>query len=154
MCIVLVLLTYVYGNERFQKRKFCKKLPLFSATLHVQTSVWTEIFKQLQRNYLILYTDQIPLHFLINFSIVILPFVPIYSCGLVHTLWKLHEQDYLWFGKKCESASNYILLCVISFLHAVHTSSAYLDLFYSQRSHQSTIRCLACNKLKVPGMQV
>lgn len=34
-----------------------------------------------------------------------LTFVPIYSCRVVQILNKIHEQEFLWFGKKYEAAS-------------------------------------------------
>jgi len=40
------------------------------AKFHVQTSVWTESFKQLHRHYFMLELDQIPLNFLLNFPFI------------------------------------------------------------------------------------
>jgi hypothetical protein len=39
-----------------------------------------------------------------------------------------------------------MLLFITSLLHAVHISSGYLDLFYTQCTDQITVRSVACNK--------
>jgi hypothetical protein len=62
-----------------------KSVPFFNSFLcqfYVQSSVWTESFKQLHRKYLILDSNQIPLYFLLHFFFHILIFVPIY-CSMV-----------------------------------------------------------------------
>jgi hypothetical protein len=40
---------------------------------------------------------------------------------------------------------------IISTLHAVHTSSGYLDLFYAHCTDQNTVRSVAWNKLCQEG---
>ena len=41
-----------------------------------------------------------------------------------------------------------ILLCVPSLLHAVHTSSGYMDLFYTHCTDQITVCSVACSKME------
>jgi hypothetical protein len=47
--------------------------------------------------------------------------------------------------------TSYMPLCIISQLHAVHTSSGYLDLFYAHCAEQMAVRSVACNKLEISG---
>jgi len=70
---------------------------IFCAKFHVQTSGWTECFKQVHRHYLILDSNQIPLNFLLHFSFHILKFVPIYTCAVVKEFCKLQEKESLGF---------------------------------------------------------
>ena len=70
---------------------------IFCAKFHVQTSGWTECFKQVHRHYLILDSNQIPLNFLLHFSFHIPKFVPVYSCAVVKKLCKLQENKSLGF---------------------------------------------------------
>jgi len=52
----------------------------------VQSSGWTERFKQVHRHYLALDSDQIPLNFLLQFSFDYLIFLSMFCCALVQTL--------------------------------------------------------------------
>jgi len=47
-----------------------------------------------------------------------------------------------------------ILTLISTVLHAFHTLSEYLDLFYAHCNHQNTVRSVACRKLEVSGKQV
>jgi hypothetical protein len=97
---------------------------------------------------------QIPLYFILHFPLGNLTFVTIYCCAVVQTLSYLHEHKFLWFGKKCVSSSDKLmLLWIILLLHAVHRQNGYMYLFNAQCTHQITVRSVACNKLEVSERQ-
>jgi hypothetical protein len=113
---------------------YCAKRPL-------QNSGGSERFKQVDRHYLILDSDQILLSFLFRFSFVILTHTPIYCCEVGHTVHKQSAQTRIplirvemWDSFRQVAAFNSgrnvrqlptscCLLCIISLLHAVHTWS-------------------------------
>ena len=117
--------------------------------------MWTESFKQTHRHYFMFDTDQIPLNFLLNF-----PLISYHSHIYIVVDWYTHygnctntNSSDLWSNVN-QYQTSCILLYIISLLHALHTSSGYLDLFYAHCTHQSTVRSLACNILEVSGRQV
>ena len=75
------------------------------AKFHVQTSGWTELFKQVQRHYLILDPDHILYNYLLRFSFDVLIFLPIYCCAVGQIESKLQEHEFFWFEKKRDSTS-------------------------------------------------
>jgi len=56
--------------------------------------------------YFIQDSDQIPLYFLLNFSLGNLTVAPIYCCALLQILNEFHGQEILWLEKNCESRSD------------------------------------------------
>ena len=58
----------------------------FDYKFHVQSSGWTEGFKQVQRHSLVLNCNKIILNFIFRFHFNNIIFVPIYSCPVVQTL--------------------------------------------------------------------
>ena len=59
-----------------------------------------------------------------------------------------------WGRNLSQHQTRYIVLCMFSLLHAVQTSSGYLDLFYAHCTHHITLLSVARNNLKVSGRQV
>jgi hypothetical protein len=49
------------------------------------------------------------------FPLINLTFVNTYCCALVQTSSKLHDHEFLWFWKKCQSASDKLLAAVYKF---------------------------------------
>jgi hypothetical protein len=71
---------------------------------------------------MILDSHEILLNFVFHFPFGNLIFAPIYCCTVLQTFRWLHEQDFFYFGKKCDSASDKPNAAVNNFvLHAVHT---------------------------------
>jgi hypothetical protein len=124
-------------------------LCFFFVKFNVQTSCWTEHFKQYLRLYLVLGKVQIHLHVQLHISFDFLTCVPIYCCAVVQTCTSRNRKSSNLGIKVSHHQKSHTLLCIISLLHAVHTSSGYLDLFYAQCTDQITVRSVACSKLKV-----
>jgi hypothetical protein len=138
------IMEFVFKSEKFFFYSSCAKF-------HLQSSGRTEDFKQAHRQTLVLDSDQIPLIFLLHFSFHILKFLPIYCCAVVQTLSKMHQHEFPWFGRNVSQHQiSCTLLCIISLLRAVHTSSGYVDLFYAHCTDLMTVCSWACNELEVP----
>ena len=135
-------------GRRFQISKIF--LASSFAKFHIQTSGCTEYFKQVHRQSLLLDSDQIPLNFLLHFFFDILKFVPINSCAVVQKLNKLHEQEFFWFGKDCQSASDKLHAALYNFTATCSSPIQWIsDLFYTHCTHQITVCSLPCNELEV-----
>jgi hypothetical protein len=86
-----------------------------------------------------------------KYSFPILTFIHIYVyCVMGHLLVKYENKICSDLGRYVsQQETSKILLYVISFLHAVHTSRGCLDTLH--RTYHSTLHSLACNKLEVSG---
>jgi len=74
---------------------------------------------------------------------------------MVQILSKLHEHEFSYSGRNLsQHQTSSQLLCIISLLRPVRTSSGYLDLFYAHCTHQITVRSVACDKLGVSERQL
>ena len=77
-----------------------------------------------------------------------LKFIPKYSCAVVQTLSKLHGNEFFWFGKKCDPASDKLHAALYKLtLTWISTCSGYLDSFCEIGTHQITLRSLTINEL-------
>jgi len=79
-----------------------------------------------------------------DFSFDILKFLAISSGLVTEDLSKRHINLFI-----SQHQTSYILLCIRSLLHAVHTSSGYRDSFYAHCTNQRTVGPLTCNKLEL-----
>jgi len=75
--------------------------------------------------------SKVPLNFPLGFCFNILTFVPIYSCAVVQTINKLHEHEFLWFGRNVsQHQTGRLLLLTISELrqltHEVDTRTVFM----------------------------
>ena len=86
------------------------------------------------------------LKFPVLLSFDIQTFVPIYCYAVVQILSNLHEHEYsAYYTIVNQYQTSCMLLCIISLLHTVHTSSAYLNLFYAHCSLEITVCSIFCN---------
>jgi hypothetical protein len=65
----------------------------------------------------------IPFNFLLRFSFDILTFVVMCPRLVTQALSKVHQQEYFWFGKKCESGLDKLhsALCTFTVIGSSHT---------------------------------
>ena len=79
----------------------------------------------------------------------ILRFLTICSRLVIQALSKRHIE---LIGRNISQHQTcYIPLCIRSLLQALHTSSGYLDSFYTYCTHQHTVFFVVCDKLEVSG---
>ena len=72
--------------------------------------------------------------------------------SMVHILSTLHEREFTdWRRNVSLHQKRCKLLCIISLLQAVYTSSEYRYSFYAHCTHQITVCSVGCNKLELSG---
>ena len=124
----------------------------FDYKFHVQSSGWTESFKQVQKHYLLLNSNKIIVNFVLLFHFNNIIFVPIISLSSGTDI--KHNCTNRNFSYLVRNVSQYQtsrrLHCVISLLHASAQINWISGFLYAHCTY-ITLRSSICNKLCKEG---